>query len=104
VFERVSTALLQAYFGDPEMLEETYYDEVQAAHMRHALELERIRLRRLAQTEARRLRQEAGTCAACGKSLPTFFPHLSFPPHYCSRDCAPAERTATRAAADWGTP
>ncbi|MFD8028051.1 hypothetical protein ACFV3F_04705 [Streptomyces sp. NPDC059717] len=97
-FEIVSTSLLHACFEDLEVLDDPLYDEVRAVDMRHAIERERIRLQRVAQAESRRLRQSAVSCAACGTVL---MPHgdLRLPPQYCSKDCVPAPRASSGAAA-----
>jgi hypothetical protein len=96
-FEAVSTSLLNACFEDPETLEEiSFLDETRGVDMRHAVDRERIRLRRVAEAEARRIRKAAGACAACGNALLHLPPELCVPPRYCSKDCAPASSPSGR--------
>ncbi|MDT0310252.1 hypothetical protein RM780_25340 [Streptomyces sp. DSM 44917] len=88
-FREVSTAFLHACFEDPQVLDEEFWDPDRALAVRHAMAREELRLLRVAERAARRIRQAAGACEGCGADLPPTAAVLHLPPQFCSRACAP---------------
>lgn len=85
--------LLRTLYEAEEDIEEIIWDEAEALAVRHAIGRERVRLRRIARDEARRLQKAADGCPACGTA--PFSPRMEappYPPQYCSPRCAAPEQ------------
>lgn len=86
--EPVATAYLDGLF-DPDTINDAHWDPTEALAVRHALERERLRLRRIADRETRDIRSRARTCTTCGKELSPW-PAPVVPPRFCALTCVPS--------------
>ncbi len=105
-FPKVSTALIEACFEDPNLIDEVYSDEADAMAVRHGMDRELLRLTRVAEAEAAQIRKAAGgSCEACGKGLSRPWGDWVVPPQFCSANCAPTPPPSSREpASPWGAP
>ncbi|MFJ5551198.1 hypothetical protein [Streptomyces sp. NPDC093225] len=87
---RVLDRMLEACFGDLNLIDDMYWDADVAMAVRHGMDRERLRLEKVANTEISRIRKAAGNCAACGRTLSRHSPGWMVPPQFCSTNCAPA--------------
>ncbi|WP_406291916.1 hypothetical protein [Embleya sp. NBC_00896] len=86
--EPVNAAYLDGLF-DPEMIDEIHWDPTEALAMRHALEREGLRLRRVADTETRLIRARIKNCTTCGGGLSPWAVQ-AVPPYLCAGACVPS--------------
>ncbi|MFE1271285.1 hypothetical protein [Streptomyces sp. NPDC058758] len=87
-FFPVKTALIEAAYEEPEMVDVVYFGE-QAMKVQHAMDTEHFRLERVAQAAHRRIQRIAGGRCACGATLQNGA-GPKVPPQFCSAMCAAA--------------
>ncbi|MGW5851854.1 hypothetical protein ACWFQ8_28585 [Streptomyces sp. NPDC055254] len=87
-FIPVKTALIEAAYEEPEMVDVVYFGE-QAMKVQHAMDTEHFRLVRVAQAARRRIQKLAGGHCACGATL-QIGAGPKVPPQFCSAACAAA--------------
>ncbi|MFF8422968.1 hypothetical protein [Streptomyces sp. NPDC015680] len=104
-YPRVVSVLLDACFEPDDMIDEVFWDPKDALAMRQAIERERLRLERIAETEYRRIQKETGACVACGKAF-RYGVDMDVPARYCSTGCVPPPPVAAEPEPDpwWPAP
>ncbi|MET9078946.1 hypothetical protein ABZX95_44080 [Streptomyces sp. NPDC004232] len=86
-FSKVAAELVDGCYGDPNLIDETYLDDAEAMAIRHAMDNERLRLRKRARSAAAHIRKLAGGLCICGADL-RIAPEANVPARYCSAWCA----------------
>lgn len=90
-FTEVSKALVEACFQDPDLIDDVYWDAEVAMAVRHGMDREQLRLTKVANAEAARIRKAVGdSCAVCSRTLSLNPRGLAIPPQFCSAECVPA--------------
>lgn len=74
---------------DPDTIDDAHWNPMEALTVRHALEHERLRFRRIADREARDIRSRPKACTTCGNELSPW-PAPAVPPRFCARTCVPS--------------
>ncbi|WP_405691192.1 hypothetical protein [Streptomyces sp. NBC_00057] len=87
-YKKVVSVLLDACFEPDDMIDEMFWDPMDAMAMRQAIDREQLRLERIAEVEYRRIQEAAKVCMACGKAF-RYGVDLDVPARYCTSGCVP---------------